>query len=172
MEVLTVIWSQCGCLFLGGGHLHSEGRGPDLHLAVLPAGEEERLHPRSGHLLQHRVHPLSQEDWLLHQLVCSLSANDGVLLWTLTRTWIIVTLFTSSGPESPYTHWKQTVFYLDDYLTVKTGEEIFGTISMKPNVKNNVSRVLPSRKLQKCLHCFTVFWQTAVLACRETWTSP
>lgn len=45
-----------------------------------------------------------------------------------------------SGPESPYTHWKQTVFYLDDYLTVKTGEEIFGTISMKPNVKNNVSR--------------------------------
>lgn len=44
-----------------------------------------------------------------------------------------------SGPESPYTHWKQTVFYLDDYLTVKTGEEIFGTISMKPNVKNNVS---------------------------------
>lgn len=46
----------------------------------------------------------------------------------------------SSGPESPYTHWKQTVFYLDDYLTVKTGEEIFGTISMKPNVKNNVSK--------------------------------
>lgn len=48
-----------------------------------------------------------------------------------------------SGPESPYTHWKQTVFYLDDYLTVKTGEEIFGTISMKPNVKNNVSRSPP-----------------------------
>uniref|UniRef100_A0A672QBY0 Protein arginine methyltransferase 1 n=1 Tax=Sinocyclocheilus grahami TaxID=75366 RepID=A0A672QBY0_SINGR len=43
----------------------------------------------------------------------------------------------STSPESPYTHWKQTVFYLDDYLTVKTGEEIFGTISMKPNVKNN-----------------------------------
>ncbi|MGH0184347.1 UNVERIFIED_CONTAM: hypothetical protein FKN15_014608 [Acipenser sinensis] len=42
------------------------------------------------------------------------------------------------SPESPYTHWKQTVFYLDDYLTVKTGEEILGTISMKPNAKNNV----------------------------------
>ena len=51
-----------------------------------------------------------------------------------------------SGPESPYTHWKQTVFYLDDYLTVKTGEEIFGTINMKPNVKNNVS-----------LACFDLF---------------
>uniref|UniRef100_H3BD96 type I protein arginine methyltransferase n=1 Tax=Latimeria chalumnae TaxID=7897 RepID=H3BD96_LATCH len=45
----------------------------------------------------------------------------------------------STGPESPYTHWKQTVFYMEDYLTVKTGEEIFGTISMKPNAKNNVS---------------------------------
>lgn len=44
------------------------------------------------------------------------------------------------GPESPYTHWKQTVFYMEDYLTVKTGEEIFGTITMKPNAKNNVSR--------------------------------
>uniref|UniRef100_I3JLU0 type I protein arginine methyltransferase n=1 Tax=Oreochromis niloticus TaxID=8128 RepID=I3JLU0_ORENI len=43
----------------------------------------------------------------------------------------------STSPESPYTHWKQTVFYLDDYLTVKTGEEIIGTVSMKPNVKNN-----------------------------------
>jgi protein arginine N-methyltransferase 1 len=43
----------------------------------------------------------------------------------------------STSPESPYTHWKQTVFYLDDYLTVKTGEEIFGTINMKPNEKNN-----------------------------------
>ena len=45
----------------------------------------------------------------------------------------------SPGPESPYTHWKQTVFYMEDYLTVKTGEEIFGTITMKPNAKNNVS---------------------------------
>lgn len=51
---------------LGGGHLHSKGRGPDLHLTVLPAGEEERLHPCSGDLLQHRVYPLSQEDRLLH----------------------------------------------------------------------------------------------------------
>uniref|UniRef100_A0A669QP16 Protein arginine N-methyltransferase domain-containing protein n=2 Tax=Phasianus colchicus TaxID=9054 RepID=A0A669QP16_PHACC len=45
----------------------------------------------------------------------------------------------STSPESPYTHWKQTVFYMEDYLTVKTGEEIFGTITMKPNAKNNVS---------------------------------
>uniref|UniRef100_A0A4W3H022 type I protein arginine methyltransferase n=1 Tax=Callorhinchus milii TaxID=7868 RepID=A0A4W3H022_CALMI len=38
-----------------------------------------------------------------------------------------------TGPRRPYTHWKQTVFYMEDYLTVKRGEEIFGTISMKPN---------------------------------------
>lgn len=43
----------------------------------------------------------------------------------------------STSPDSPYTHWKQTVFYLDDYLTVKKGEDIFGVFSMKPNAKNN-----------------------------------
>ncbi|XP_043849314.1 protein arginine N-methyltransferase 1-like [Dromiciops gliroides] len=43
----------------------------------------------------------------------------------------------STSPESLYTHWKQTVFYMEDYLTVKTGEEIFGTIGMRPNAKNN-----------------------------------
>ncbi|XP_070559251.1 protein arginine N-methyltransferase 1-like [Ptychodera flava] len=43
----------------------------------------------------------------------------------------------STAPEAPYTHWKQTVFYFDDYLTVKRGEEIYGVMSMKPNVKNS-----------------------------------
>ena len=27
---------------------------------------------------------------------------------------------------------------MGDYLTMKTGEEIFGTIGMRPNAKNNV----------------------------------
>ncbi|GAB6028597.1 Protein arginine N-methyltransferase 1 [Chamberlinius hualienensis] len=43
----------------------------------------------------------------------------------------------STAAEAPYTHWKQTVFYLDDYLTVKKGEEFYGSFSMKPNEKNN-----------------------------------
>ncbi|XP_014100865.1 protein arginine N-methyltransferase 1 [Bactrocera oleae] len=43
----------------------------------------------------------------------------------------------STSPEATYTHWKQTVFYLDDYLTVKKGEEIVGTFKMKPNERNN-----------------------------------
>ncbi|XP_060135011.1 protein arginine N-methyltransferase 8 isoform X4 [Zootoca vivipara] len=43
----------------------------------------------------------------------------------------------STGPDAPYTHWKQTVFYLEDYLTVRRGEELYGSISIKPN-ENNV----------------------------------
>ncbi|XP_046689139.1 protein arginine N-methyltransferase 1-like [Homalodisca vitripennis] len=43
----------------------------------------------------------------------------------------------STAPEAPYTHWKQTVFYLNDYMTVKKNEEIYGTFGMKPNQRNN-----------------------------------
>ncbi|KAK1887586.1 Protein arginine N-methyltransferase 8-B [Dissostichus eleginoides] len=43
----------------------------------------------------------------------------------------------STAPDAQYTHWKQTVFYLEDYLTVRRGEEIVGSIEMKPNEKNN-----------------------------------
>ncbi|XP_075996073.1 protein arginine N-methyltransferase 8-B isoform X4 [Genypterus blacodes] len=42
----------------------------------------------------------------------------------------------STAPDAPYTHWKQTVFYLEDYLTVRRGEEITGSLAMKPNEKN------------------------------------
>ena len=43
------------------------------------------------------------------------------------------------APDARYTHWKQTVFYFDDYLTVKAGEEVYGVLSLKPNKRNNVS---------------------------------
>merc|ERR1712088_350392 len=42
----------------------------------------------------------------------------------------------STAPEAPYTHWKQTVFYFDDYLTVKKGEELHGTFGSRPNDRN------------------------------------
>jgi len=42
----------------------------------------------------------------------------------------------STAPEAPYTHWKQTVFYLDDYMTCKKNEEVTGVFSMKPNTRN------------------------------------
>jgi len=43
----------------------------------------------------------------------------------------------STSPDQHYTHWKQTVFYLEEALTVKRGEEISGVFTMKPNDRNN-----------------------------------
>jgi len=42
----------------------------------------------------------------------------------------------STGPHAKYTHWKQTVFYITDYLIVNKGETIQGRISSKPTEKN------------------------------------
>eukprot|EP00605_Chrysophyceae_sp_TOSAG23-4_P001321 GSChrysophyteH1.ASY1.ANO1.1436.1 assembled CDS len=42
----------------------------------------------------------------------------------------------STGPHSKYTHWKQTVFYLPEPLTVCAGEELSLTIACSPNEKN------------------------------------
>uniref|UniRef100_A0A8R1HK24 type I protein arginine methyltransferase n=1 Tax=Caenorhabditis japonica TaxID=281687 RepID=A0A8R1HK24_CAEJA len=42
----------------------------------------------------------------------------------------------STGPDVQYTHWKQTVFYLQEALTVKKGEEITGNFSVAPNKRN------------------------------------
>jgi len=43
----------------------------------------------------------------------------------------------STSPDSRYTHWKQTVFYLEDYITAKQGESVTGSFAMKPNDRNN-----------------------------------
>jgi len=42
----------------------------------------------------------------------------------------------STGPHTKYTHWKQTVFYLQDVLAVVPDEYISGVLESKPNVKN------------------------------------
>jgi protein arginine N-methyltransferase 1 len=42
----------------------------------------------------------------------------------------------STGPHTKYTHWKQTVFYLREVLTVQQGEQIKGVLENKPNEKN------------------------------------
>ena len=42
----------------------------------------------------------------------------------------------STSPFTAYTHWKQTVFYLQEPLTICSGEEINGAITCKPNHKN------------------------------------
>merc|ERR1712000_624779 len=42
----------------------------------------------------------------------------------------------STGPHTKYTHWKQTVFYFKDVLTVQAGEVIKCKLDVKPNDKN------------------------------------
>ncbi|KAI2614513.1 protein arginine N-methyltransferase 1 [Hypoxylon fragiforme] len=42
----------------------------------------------------------------------------------------------STGPHTKYTHWKQTVFYLDQVLTVQQGEQISCKLDVRPNDKN------------------------------------
>mmetsp|Transcript_41503 Transcript_41503/g.71058 ORF Transcript_41503/g.71058 Transcript_41503/m.71058 type:complete len:497 (-) Transcript_41503:226-1716(-) len=42
----------------------------------------------------------------------------------------------STSPFSKYTHWKQTIFYLKDPVSAEEGEELEGTISCRPNPRN------------------------------------
>uniref|UniRef100_A0A0E0B1Y6 Protein arginine N-methyltransferase 1 n=1 Tax=Oryza glumipatula TaxID=40148 RepID=A0A0E0B1Y6_9ORYZ len=42
----------------------------------------------------------------------------------------------STGPRSKATHWKQTVLYLEDVLTICEGETITGSMTVTPNKKN------------------------------------
>lgn len=42
----------------------------------------------------------------------------------------------STGPHARYTHWKQTVFYLDEVLMVTEGDEVRGILACRPNAKN------------------------------------
>jgi len=42
----------------------------------------------------------------------------------------------STGPHTKYTHWKQTVFYLREVLTVQQGEQVKGVLAVRPNDKN------------------------------------
>ena len=41
-----------------------------------------------------------------------------------------------SGPRDEYTHWKQTVLYLDQELVANKNETISGTIAVQRNPKN------------------------------------
>ncbi|KAJ5122393.1 hypothetical protein N7526_009330 [Penicillium atrosanguineum] len=42
----------------------------------------------------------------------------------------------STGPHAKYTHWKQTVFYLRDVLTIEEEEKVSGWLENRPNDKN------------------------------------
>ena len=42
----------------------------------------------------------------------------------------------STGPHAKYTHWKQTVFYTKNVISLYEGQQINGWISVKPNDRN------------------------------------
>ncbi|EEH39740.2 HNRNP arginine N-methyltransferase [Paracoccidioides lutzii Pb01] len=42
----------------------------------------------------------------------------------------------STGPHAKYTHWKQTVFYIREVLTIEENESVTGFLKNKPNEKN------------------------------------
>jgi len=42
----------------------------------------------------------------------------------------------TTSPAAPYTHWKQTVFYLEDVLVVNVDDKVSGWLNCSPNTKN------------------------------------
>ena len=63
------------------------------------------------------------------------------LLHVYPATYISIYLMIPA-PEARYTHWKQTVFYINDTITCNKGEEVHGTFHTKPNKNNVVSEIL------------------------------
>jgi cyclopropane fatty-acyl-phospholipid synthase-like methyltransferase len=59
-----------------------------------------------------------------------------VLYWTCEFSKCHTFTGFTTAPGATYTHWKQTVFYLDDDITCKRGEELAGTIKCTQNEKN------------------------------------
>jgi len=45
-------------------------------------------------------------------------------------------IYFSTGPTSPYTHWKQTIFYLEDIVSICKDEFITGELECRPSPNN------------------------------------
>jgi len=59
-----------------------------------------------------------------------------VSYWDCHFTFSHKPLVLSTNPNGRYTHWKQTVFYLEDVLAVREGDVLHGQIEVVPNAKN------------------------------------
>lgn len=42
----------------------------------------------------------------------------------------------STGPHARYTHWKQTIFYLEEDACAEAGESMTGIVRARPNARN------------------------------------
>lgn len=67
MVFLNVVLREVFVLFSGSGHLHSTGSRPGVLGSIPPPVSEERLRPCTYHILQHRIHQVSQKDWILYR---------------------------------------------------------------------------------------------------------
>jgi protein arginine N-methyltransferase 1 len=103
--------------------------------------EEKQVMSSYYRLMTIDIHTVKQED-LTFKIPFRLSATRDDYCHALVVSFDIEfskchkKIFFSTAAGTPYTHWKQTVFYLDEVLSVKKGEEIRGEFSCKPGVKN------------------------------------
>jgi protein arginine N-methyltransferase 1 len=78
------------------------------------------------------------------QVTMTMSRNDFVhafvVYFDVTFSKCHAPTYFSTGPADKYTHWKQTVFYLDTELAASKGEKI--DIAMKVNRNENNPRDL------------------------------
>lgn len=63
-------------------------------------------------------------------LICFVRSHDNAPFWPLIAKSLRCFL------RSRHTHWKQTVFYLEDTLIVNQGEVVEGVLKCSPNKKN------------------------------------
>ena len=78
---------------------------------------------------------------LSFSLSLSLSLSYALLSFSLylsTKCTVFLCFACLLAPSDRYTHWKQTVFYLQDCLTIKQGEQLSGTMSVARNPRNKV----------------------------------
>jgi protein arginine N-methyltransferase 1 len=93
---------------------------PILHLDILTCKKED-LEFSANFSLQ------AQRNDFIHGVVC---------YFEVAFTQVHKPIGFSTAPFARYTHWKQTIFYLQDDLTICAGETVNGEISCKPNKRN------------------------------------
>ena len=89
-------------------------------------------HGRHAYDLRHATHPS-----LLLLLPAPITSPSALVAWfDIEFSHCHKPVRFSTGPASKYTHWKQTVFYLDDALPAEVGDVIEGVVKCRPNAGN------------------------------------
>eukprot|EP00123_Amoebidium_parasiticum_P014943 comp22713_c0_seq1/m.35271 comp22713_c0_seq1/g.35271 ORF comp22713_c0_seq1/g.35271 comp22713_c0_seq1/m.35271 type:complete len:530 (-) comp22713_c0_seq1:880-2469(-) len=102
----------------GSGIITSKGVLADFNMCTLKVGETEFSKPfhllvtRAGH-----VHALMSYFDIIFEAGCK------------------NTVFFSTGPEATPTHWKQTLFYLPEAMTVEPGQSVVGKLTCRTDTK-------------------------------------